>query len=317
VADIFSADEIAADQTGADGEVQQPQERQDVPARDVTGKFVAKPPAKDEAAADGTADGSGQGEAEGEAGKPGTVPQGALHAEREKRKASEAQARQYKEQLDAIAQMRAQIANRQPAEQQQPGDDEASQVAYLKQRLEQIEGTQNGLVQRQQAEYVDQAERQHLAIALSSSEAEFRASKPDYDAAVSHVVNARAQELRLYGLNDVQVQQMLQQEVMDITRAAIEQQRSPAEVAYQLATLRGYRPATGQDGQQQAQQPQGAAAAQIDAITAARAGSRSLGQAAGAAPPKDLNAQTIAAMTDDEFQALYSTPEGRRMIDAL
>jgi hypothetical protein len=162
-------------------------------------------------------------------------------------------------------------------------------------------------------ESVEQVERQHLGAALSASESEFRQTKPDYDAAVAHVVNARAQELRLYGLNDVEVQQTLQQEVLDITRAAIQQQRSPAEVAYELAQLRGYRAEAGQAGQQ----GQGAAAAQVAGVAAARASSRSLGQAAGAAPAQDLNAQTVAAMTDEEFAALYSTPEGRRMIDAL
>lgn len=300
---IFNADEIKADETGAADDTP-PEIVNEVVAgaaeqatRDEQGRFAPKPDAEPD--------------------KSGTVPQGALHAEREKRKTFETQARQYKEQLDAIATMRARIAAQQPEPAPQIGEDDASQVAYLRQRLEQMEGTQNTLVQQRQAEQVDTAERQHLSAALSSSEAEFRAATPDYDAAIDHVVNARAQELALYGLNAVQVQQTLQQEVLDITRSAIEQGRAPAEVAYQLATLRGYRPETPQNGSQPPVQQQSAAQRTVEAVAAARAGSRSLGQASGSGPVKDINAATIAGMSDDEFQALYSTPEGRRMIDAL
>jgi hypothetical protein len=315
MSDIFSADELAADQLAPNAEAPpsppappappappSPPE----PARDEQGRFAPKqgdPPAP---------------EAEQRDERGNVVPQGALHAEREKRKTAEQQAREYKEQLDAIAAMRARVAQpQQPAAGDAPAADadDKAQLAYLRQRLEQIEGTQQQSQQRQQTEQLDNVERQQLSAALTTSEAEFRQSKPDYDEAIKHVITARAEELKLYGLSQIAVQQHLQQEVLDITRAAIDQGRSPAEVAYQLATFRGYRPDAG--GQQQQQQPQSDAQKQLAAIAAARQGSRSLGQAAGSAPPKDLNATTIAAMSDDEFQALYSTPDGKRMIDAL
>jgi hypothetical protein len=299
--EIFNADELAAEQVQANDPPPAEQQQEDRP-RDEQGRFAPKA-------------GEEQPPAEEQPGdKSGTVPQGALHAERERRKEAENKWREAQTQLQAIADMRARVAAAKPQETAAPaGDDDASQLAYLRQRVEQAERTANGVAQDRQTEQVDNLERQHLSTALSTAEAEFRAQRPDYDAAVGHVVQARAQELALYGLNPMQVQQTLQQEVLDITRSAIAQGRSPAEVAYQLATLRGYRPET---GEQASAQPN-PAAAQVAAVAAARQGSRSLGQASGAAPPKDLNAQTIAAMSEDEFDALYSTPEGRRMIDNL
>ena len=102
---------------------------------------------------------------------------------------------------------------------------------------------------------------------------------------------------------------------MDIVRSAVQQGRSAAELGYQIALSRGYRPEQAQAGD--GQQPQGGAAAKIAAIAAAQAGSKSLGHAGGGATPKTLNAEAVAAMSADEFDALYSTPAGRAMIDGL
>ena len=83
-------------------------------------------------------------------------------------------------------------------------------------------------------------------------------------------------------------------------------------MAYQIAQSRGYRPTTAAPAPAQ----QGGAAATIAAIAAAKNQSRSLGQASGTTP-QAVNAETIAAMTDDEFAVIYSTPQGRAMIDNL
>lgn len=309
MSDIFEPEELEAEQTGADGTIseqpEQTEQQTDDRPRDEHGRFAPK-----QAEEQPTAE-------EGEAERSRQVPQGALHAERERRKEAEGKWRSAQAQLDALQQMRQQITARQPEPQPQieiRQDDPASETAYLRHRLEMIEGTQAGMVQRQQLDQVETAEQQHLAAVLSDSEAQFRAAQPDYDAAIDHVVNARAKELALYGLSPVEIQHTLRQEVLDITKSAIQQGRAPAEVGYELARLRGYQRA-GQ-AQQQDQQP-GAAQRQVQAVGAARAASKSLGQASGSATTRDLDANTIASMSIDEFDALYSTPEGRRLIDAL
>jgi hypothetical protein len=53
-----------------------------------------------------------------------------------------------------------------------------------------------------------------------------------------------------------------------------------------------------------------------DAIATAKAQGKSLGGPA-AATPKQLNAEAVLAMSPEEFDAVYSTPEGKAMIDAL
>ncbi len=300
---IFSEEELAADAITEGGAPPEPKpddlpEAQTPPdpdasddrARGPDGKFVAK-------------DGDEPAAREG-----GQVPHSALHSERERRKTAEAEAKRFREQLDAIATMRQQVASRQP--EPLPPQDDPAQVEHLRQRLAQMEQQQTRFAQDADNQRLDQAESQQLQAAIASSESEFRSAQPDYDDAVQYVIEARARELQLHGLNAVEVQQAVAEEAQDIVRSAIRQGRSPAEMAYQIAQSRGYRPATPQ------QQPQGSAAATIAAIAAAKSQGRSLGQASGTTP-QTVNADTIAAMTDDEFAVIYSTPAGKAMIDAL
>lgn len=299
---IFSEEELAADaateqQISEAPKADEPPEAQQMDpdaegrARGPDGKFVAK-------------EGEEQPQREG-----GQVPQGALHAERERRKTAEAEAKKFREQLDAINTMREQVRNRQP--EPLPESDDAG-VQHLRDRLAQLEQGQTRITQERDNQALDQAESRQLQAAIASSENEFRTAQPDYDEAVQYVIEARARELQLHGLNPVEVQQAVAEEAQDIVRSAIRQGRSPAEMAYQIAQSRGYRPAQPQTAPAQ----QGGAAATLAAIASAKAQGRSLGQASGTTP-QAVNAETVAGMTDDEFAVLYSTPEGRRMIDAL
>lgn len=247
--------------------------------------------------------------AEGEEGKPpeGHVPQGALHAERERRKGAEAELKKVQEQLQAIAKMREQV-NARTAQQIQPVEGEdPNGVEHLKRKVAEIAQAQTRVGQTLDHQAIEAHRQSTIHAALSSSEARFRQDHADYDNAIRHLVNARAQELALYGLSQIDVRNALATEVQEITEAAIAQGKDPAEVGYELARLRGYRAET---------QGSGKAAAQVDAVANAQAQSRSLGQSAGSTP-KQLTAEAILAMSPEEFEALYSTPDGKAMIDSL
>lgn len=308
--DIFSEEELAANAVTSDVANEDTETAAEQRLRDDAGRFAAKddePPVEQQPADATTEDRNRQ------------VPQGALHSERERRKGAEARASEAeanykaaKEQLDALAAMRAQIAAAKPAEVQAPQD--GSELEYLKSRMAEIEGTQHQNTQRHQLQQVEEAESRQLYTVANEAETAYRATQPDYDQAIDHVVQARAKELALYGMHPQQIQQAIADETRDIIRTAVSLGRNPAEMGYQIALSRGYRPDTG--GQAPAAASRGAAAT-VAAVAAARQGSRSLGHASGTTATKDLNAATIAAMDGAEFEALYSTPEGRRMIDAL
>lgn len=296
---IFTDDELKADLAGAD-EAPTPEqiETEEQRARDEQGRFAAKP-----------AEEAPEGEAaeEGERHEPGTVPKGALHAEREKRKGIEAELKTAREQLAAIAEMRRQIAERAP--EPLPDANDPAAVEHLRTRLAETEQSQNRITQRLDMDAADRAEMQQIGAVITASETQFRQTKPDYDDAINHVVEARARELQMYGLTPAQIQETVTSEALDIVRSAVQQGRDPAEMAYAIAQSRGYRPGN-------AAPAPGGAAATLAAIEQARGSNRSLGGAAGATP-QQINAESIAAMSGDEFEQLYSTPEGRRMIDNL
>ena len=304
---IFTEDELKAEETQASPE----DATQDQP-RGPDGKFVPKEEPKAEAPAVETTT-EAEPEAEEAKEKPqGTVPQGALHAEREKRKTVEAELKAVREQIAALATMREQIASRKPED--LPAGDDPAAVEHLRQRLAQIEQGQTRVEQRLDTQAVNQAEMQQLGGVMAQSEALYRQEKPDYDSAIEHVVKARAAELALYGLTPPQIQQTISEEATEIVRSAVAQGRDPAELGYQIALSRGYRPAGPAETTETP--PQGQAQRTLDAIAQAKAQGKSLG-GAGGGKVATLNAEAVLAMSPEDFAAVYSTPEGKAMIDSL
>jgi hypothetical protein len=315
---IFTDEELEAAQDTL------PQTEDGAPATEVQrnelGQFAPKEDAEPAAA-----EPDAEAPAEEKPKREGTVPQGALHAEREKRKSVEAElttAREQRksveaelttarEQLQAIAELRRQIAERQPAP--LPAADDPAALDHLRQRIEQQDHTLNQFQQQRDSEAVNQAEIMQLRSVMETSEGQFRAAQPDYDQAVDYVMQARARELSLYGLNPMQVQQAIAEEVTDIARTAVAQGRNPAELGYQIALSRGYRPAQVEHA---AAPSGGGAVAQVEAIARGQAANKSVGSGSGVRT-QQLNAEAIVAMSPDEFDALYSTPEGRKLIDNL
>lgn len=298
---IFTDEELKADEATPATELtpEQPAEQggQDRP-RGPDGKFLPKDEPIVEEVAEEAKD------------KGGTVPQQALHAEREKRKAAEGELTQLREQLGAIQKMREQVASRKPED--LPAADDPAAVEHLRKRLAEVEQGQTRISQHIDGAALANEEIQQLGGYMQQSEARIRQDKPDYDAAIDYIVKARAGELALYGLTQPQIQQTISEEATDIIRSAVNQGRDPAELAYQLAQTRGYRPTeTAQD-----QPKPNGAQAMLDAIEKAKTASKSLGSGGGSAA-RTLTAEAVAALSADEFDAIYSTPEGKAMIDAL
>jgi hypothetical protein len=311
---IFTHDELEADQAAPDAELtpQEPAEQggQDRP-RGPDGKFL---PTKDGAAAEGAAETEGKD-------RGGTVPQGALHAEREKRKGSderaakaEAELASLREQLGNIQKLRDEVAARKPED--LPAADDPAALDHLRRRIEETQQTVTRVTQHMDDQALGQQELAQLGGYMQQSEARFREEKPDYDAAIQHVVEARAKELSYYGLTPPQIQQAISDEATEIVRSAVAQGRNPAELGYQIALTRGYRPAEGSGPQNGAEAKPTGANAVLDAIEKAKSQGKSLGSGGGSAV-KTLTAEAVAGLSADEFDAIYSTPEGKAMIDAL
>jgi len=226
---------------------------------------------------------------------PGFVPHAALHEAR----AREQTLRQ--QMITLQARTNALLASSKQPQQVELPDLNADPQGYVRAIGE---GYQELQEQRQREAYETQ-----IMGALEQDEETFRSMVPDYDVATDHYIQSRQAELSQF-YPPYQVQQVMKSEVLQIAQQAWQVGKPAAQVIYELAKARGYqRQAAQQQFQPQQfapapQQPQGVApAAQIAAIQAGQAQTRTLGTSGGAPGVAELNAQALLAMSDEEFEA--------------
>lgn len=247
---------------------------------------------------------------------PGFVPHQALHQERARAQELARQNAMLMARTNAI------LSRQQPQAEQLPdlNVDPVGYVQALGERMETFQQTQ-----------FEQQRDQQIHQAIEAEEANFRTIAPDYDQASDHYVNSRAQEL-LHFYPPQQAQQIMLQEARQMAQEAWQRGIPAAQMVYQMAQARGYRPGTApqpqqmmpqgvQPGQPATQQPQGQQFApatpqqpqpqgatpqqQVQAIRQGQGAARSLSTGAGGAAPAQLNAEALLAMSDEEFEAHF------------
>ena len=226
----------------------------------------------------------------------GYVPQGALHAERQKRKEEQA-ARKALE--DRLAKLEARLAEpkEQPVEEDVPDpvmDPAGFREFYKRERARERE-------EREQQEQARQAQdrQQQMAAYVQRAEQAFVAQTPDYQAAIQHLGQSRRQELTMQGYSPEQVQQIIAQDIGAIAQNALRSGKNPAEIAYELAKHRGYRPA--QTGDEDARRIAALATAQRQAGAVSGGGSPANGKLT-VKQLADMSPEDMAKLSDREFQ---------------
>ena len=230
------------------------------------------------------------GQGEPAPAKQDFVPQQALHKERERRKAAETAAREREIEL-ARLQERLRLFEKPPETEKAlpPPDPDEDVFAAVKHDRTQLQSIQEKL-----AELERQGETRAQMASLESmtrvAEQRFREATPDYDDAVSHLKTSRVNELMLWGLPTDQAQMQVQQEAAEIVSHAIRNRKSPAEVAYEMARLRGYQPRS------VAQQ----SPVSDEKKERAQQASKSL-SGTGASPAGTMTAERLLKMSNSEF----------------
>lgn len=293
-------------------------------------EIVASPPetaseadAAQEAQQEG-ADG-GEGEAPAADGRPRMVPHAAMHEERIRRQsveqqlAEERKARQtLEERTNLILQRFA--APQQPAQQQEqppaidPQQDPVGHFMAVQQRqgavlADVVQALTNLGQQNQQASAASQISQRAIAM-----EQQFAAQTPDYNQAVVYLANQRHQELEAAGWGDqAERQAMISREAMQLAAQAMQQNRNPAEVVYQLSKIRGFQaPASSAAATQEA--PAQNATQRLDNVARGQQqSSRSLGNVRGSGPAP-ITANTLLQMSDKDFAKMIETKEGRELL---
>lgn len=219
----------------------------------------------------------------------GYVPHQAMHEERLRRQEAERRLAA----LEQAAEQQRKAAEQAKAEEEAKlGDPLVDPDGFQKNLQRQLESTREMVRQQQQA-----AQRERLSQARAEDavrmENEFKATVPDYDDAVRHINEARVEELRAYGMDDQRIIAQIAQDANSVYDSAKRLGMNPAQLLYQLAQQRGYKPRPKVDE----------AAAQVEALATAQKQTQGLGSG-GSRQAGRLTVSQIAEMSEAEVAKL-------------
>jgi hypothetical protein len=170
----------------------------------------------------------------------------------------------------------------------------------LERKLQEAEGW------RKQTQQVTQQQEvlQKIGTEVSRLEQEFAKTTPDYAQAQQHLFESWAREAQLMGAAP---EEAIRFWSMQIVQRAGQQNKNPAQVAYELAKQRGY---AGPAPKPQAQAPQGP---NLDTIQRGLAVSKSTSAAPGkAAPSGTPTIEALLQMDDEEFAKNYGSRDAAK-----
>lgn len=225
--------------------------------------------------------------------KVDVVPHAALHEQRMVNKQLQEelrQSRQAQERMETTFQKMLSQLNEKPAPKYE--EDPLGHMAARNETLEKevknlstkIEGYSK---ESQQAAFMTQ-----INSHLSASEAEFRATHPDYDAAVKHLKDVTRADLSDQGMSGAEVEHTLNAGKIGLAHAAIQQGKNPAEVLYERAKRYGYKGQVQED--------------KIQTLAKGQALSKTVTGGGGAAA---VTLRELSEIPDDQIEAMIADPK--------
>jgi hypothetical protein len=218
----------------------------------------------------------------------------ALHEERGRRKATESEKRALETQLAELRGKFSIIERLQPPAAEAPAPTIENDIfGVVKNTTDSVAEIQRRLRAEDEQKRAD-GERSQLMTAYRIDAARFEAKTPDFKEAYNHLLNSRASELRAIGYDDpMSLHQALTNDEMAIAQMALGNNKSAAEIIYNLAQQRGYRRADGRAN----------AAGKLDAIARGQNASKSLANTGGHSGEGDITGEMLLKMPMDEFEA--------------
>lgn len=285
-------------------------------------------PAEGSQGAQGEGNGGTDAGAEVDGGE-GQRPAGTVSAEEHENlkralRASRENERRISEQMSGVTSLinNLRTQRQQPQEQQQeapkiPSIEEdpighfTGQMALMQRTIDEL---RNGNTQTQQ-QFEQSQQQQAFVNAVAQSEVAIRATTPDYDAACQHLEAGRVAELEaIYGDDNPQAMAMarhygmpsvahlraaiLNQDRITVAQQALMLGQSPAQLYYNLAKQRGYKPAA--PGGQQQKTP---AQQQLDATRRGQKAAKSIGGGTGGGPDNGLSIADLTELYAEDPEA--------------
>jgi hypothetical protein len=226
--------------------------------------------------------------------KPKVVPLEALHEARSINKDLREQVRLLNESKVAMEKRFGELMERlTPPKQAQAPAFEENPAEHLRTKVETLEQAQAKLTESQQ----QQAREAEFATWYRGQANAFAASTPDFTQAYESFISARAQEMLNGGMSPQEITAKVRQEERAIAVTAAQVGLNPAQMIYQAALAKGYKP------QQKTEQPKIPAGDKLQKIAEGIKSGPSLSNVPGR-PTENLTLESIANMPDSEFRKL-------------
>lgn len=132
---------------------------------------------------------------------------------------------------------------------------------------------------------------------VNNSEAKFAESNPDYWEAAQFVAKAKRDELEELGIPNEQINSVLQNQLVALTATALRGQKDPAQVIYALAKKSGF-----------------AKKQNIETLQKGVSASKSV--PSGRTVDKSLSIESLAGMSDDDFDKIIDDPKAWKGLGA-
>lgn len=174
--------------------------------------------------------------------KEKVVPYDAFHEERAKRKEATQRYTALEGQFQQLARQQQELLARLQPKEAAPDlatDPAAALLHAQKQTQEQL----NEIAQKQARGDQDALQRQQVTAFVAhvrEQNESFTKEQPDANEGIAFLKNSRVEEYRAMGMSEVEAKQRMLKDEWDLTQWAVQNGENPAQVAFNMAKVRGY-----------------------------------------------------------------------------
>jgi chromosome segregation ATPase len=166
----------------------------------------------------------------------------ALHQARREAQEAKAEIQRLKPQLEQVQTLKQQLEEWRSQEVRQTEEQQfnADPLGAIRNDIQSLKQQQEAAQQETAQERQSTEQAQQFQSAVQNQVAAFTQEHEDYPQALQHVLDARAEEMRLIGVPESQIPEALNAESIQLAQNAIQSGRNPAEIIYNLANMRGF-----------------------------------------------------------------------------
>jgi hypothetical protein len=241
-----------------------------------------------------------------------TVPYGAMHEERERRKELARENQELRERTTKLETTFQKLMERvQQPQEQAPSYDEdpLGALKYENDKIKQHLQYQNQIEQeRQQKQQFNQQEQQFVN-AYRQAAGQFAKQNTDFADAYKHLVQSRYEEHLAAGYDDNTANRLIEEDEKAIAAKAFQDGVNPAERIYKLAQIRGYQkstPATQQQAEKNVEK--------LEKLEKGMNASKSLSNVSGKTAKTEVTLAQVADMNDDEMSEFLNDKNWKKLM---